>query len=102
MFFFEKRTKKTFPLQHAILRLHGIAVLALPDAGTTGSSPRRRRSAEGGITTWGSRNMGKGNKQHGNREAKKPKANKKVAPVSSTFLKPQPDVAKPGAKPAPK
>ena len=32
--------------------------------------------------------MGKGNKQRGNREAKKPKADKKLAPVSSTFLRP--------------
>ena len=31
--------------------------------------------------------MGKGDKQHGNREAKKPKANKKLAPASTTFLK---------------
>jgi len=31
--------------------------------------------------------MGKGDKQHGNREAKKPKANKKAAPLSATFLK---------------
>ncbi|WP_205216099.1 hypothetical protein [Acidibrevibacterium fodinaquatile] len=46
--------------------------------------------------------MGKGDKQRGNREAKKPKANKKVAPVSSTFLKPRPEAPKPGAKPAPK
>jgi hypothetical protein len=44
--------------------------------------------------------MGKGNKQHGNREAKKPKADKKKpAPVSSTFLKPQTEARKPGAKP---
>jgi hypothetical protein len=43
--------------------------------------------------------MGKGDKQHGNREAKKPKANKKLAPVTPTFLKPQPDAGKPGAKP---
>jgi hypothetical protein len=46
LFFFEKRTKKLFPLDVAaggsrrhergfILRLHGMAVLALPDAGTT-------------------------------------------------------------------
>ena len=42
--------------------------------------------------------MGKGNKQRGNREAKKPKADKKVAPVSATFLRPQVDVPKPGAK----
>jgi hypothetical protein len=46
--------------------------------------------------------MGKGDKQHGNREAKKPKADKKVAPPASTFLKPQPDTRKPGAKPASK
>jgi hypothetical protein len=43
--------------------------------------------------------MGKGDKQHGNREAKKPKAGKKAAPASPTFLKPQPDAGKPGAKP---
>jgi hypothetical protein len=43
--------------------------------------------------------MGKGNKQHGNREAKKPKADMKVAPVSSTFLKPRAEARKPGAKP---
>ena len=43
--------------------------------------------------------MGKGNKQHGNREAKKPKADKKVAPVSSTFLKPQAEARKLGTKP---
>ena len=42
--------------------------------------------------------MGKGNKQRGNREAKKPKADKKVAPVGSTFLRPQVDAPKPGAK----
>jgi hypothetical protein len=41
--------------------------------------------------------MGKGNKQRGNREAKKPKADK-FAPVSSTFLRPQADAPKPGAK----
>jgi len=46
--------------------------------------------------------MGKGDKQRGNREAKKPKANKKTAPAGSTFLKPQPDTRKPGTKPAPK
>ncbi len=45
--------------------------------------------------------MGKGDKQHGNREAKKPKADKKLAPVAaSTFSKPQPDARKPAAKPA--
>jgi hypothetical protein len=43
--------------------------------------------------------MGKGNKQRGNREAKKPKADKKVAPVSATFLGPQTDARKPGGKP---
>ena len=42
--------------------------------------------------------MGKGNKQRGNREAKKPKANKKPVPVGSTFLRPQADAPKPGAK----
>ena len=41
--------------------------------------------------------MGKGNKQRGNREAKKPKADKKVAPVSSTFLRPQVEAPKQGA-----
>jgi hypothetical protein len=43
--------------------------------------------------------MGKDNKQRGNREAKKPKADKKVAPMSSTFLGPHADARKPGAKP---
>jgi hypothetical protein len=43
--------------------------------------------------------MGKGNKQRGNREGKKPKANKKVAPMSSTFVGPQADIRKSGAKP---
>jgi hypothetical protein len=42
--------------------------------------------------------MGKGNKQRGNREAKKPKGGKKVAPASSTFLRPQADAPKPGAR----
>jgi hypothetical protein len=46
--------------------------------------------------------MGKGNKQRGNREAKKPKANKTVAPVSTTFLKPQADAHKPVTKPSSK
>ena len=44
--------------------------------------------------------MGKGDKQHGNREAKKPKADKKVAPIASTILKPQADPRKPGGKPS--
>ena len=44
--------------------------------------------------------MGKGDKQHGNREAKKPKANKKLAPASTTFLKTGNDTSKPPAKPA--
>ena len=43
--------------------------------------------------------MGKGDKQHGNREAKKPKADKKLAPATSNFLKPQADLRKPGGKP---
>lgn len=42
--------------------------------------------------------MAKGNKQRGNREAKKPKANKTLAPVTSTFLRPQAGGPKPGAK----
>jgi hypothetical protein len=46
--------------------------------------------------------MSKGNKQHGNREAKKPKADKKPAAVASTFLQPQPDNRKPGSKPSAK
>ena len=46
--------------------------------------------------------MGKGDKQHGNREAKKPKANKKVAPASESSLKRQADARKPGTKPASK
>ena len=43
---------------------------------------------------------GKGDKQHGNREAKKPKADKKAAPATTAFLKPQPEARKPAAKPA--
>ncbi len=43
--------------------------------------------------------MGKGDKQHGNREAKKPKANKKLTPASTTFLKTG-EAAKPPAKPS--
>ena len=46
--------------------------------------------------------MGKGNKQTGSREPKKPKANKKLAPATSNFLKPQPNAPKPSAKPAAK
>ena len=42
--------------------------------------------------------MAKGNKQRGNREAKKPKADKKLTPKTSTFLRPQADGPKPGAK----
>ncbi len=42
--------------------------------------------------------MGKGDKQRGNREAKKPKADKKAAPLSATFLKPQGDDKKPTGK----
>ena len=42
--------------------------------------------------------MGKGDKQHGNREAKKPKANKKLAPAPASPLKPQDDVRKPAGK----
>ncbi len=41
--------------------------------------------------------MGKGDKQHGNREAKKPKANKKVAAPAS-LLKPAADQRKPVGK----
>ena len=44
--------------------------------------------------------MGKGDKQHGNREAKKPKADKKLAPLPDNFLKPQPVSTKQGGKPA--
>jgi hypothetical protein len=39
--------------------------------------------------------MGKGDKQKGNREAKKPKANKALAPLPSTFLQPQGEARKP-------
>jgi hypothetical protein len=42
--------------------------------------------------------MGKGDKQHGNREAKKPKADKKLAPLPDNFLKPQPVSAKSAGK----
>jgi hypothetical protein len=44
--------------------------------------------------------MGKGDKQKGNREAKKPKANKALAPLPSTFLQPQGEARKPAGKPA--
>ena len=44
--------------------------------------------------------MGKGDKQHGNREAKKPKANKKLAPVTTGFIKPQAEATKQGGKTA--
>ena len=42
--------------------------------------------------------MGKGDKQHGNREAKKPKANKKAAPATASFLKAPVETRKPPAK----
>ena len=42
------------------------------------------------------------NLQKSNKEKKKPKADKKVAPIASTFLKPQPDIRKPGSKPSAK
>jgi hypothetical protein len=42
--------------------------------------------------------MGKGDKQRGNREAKKPKASKKVEPANAGFLKPQADARKPVPK----
>jgi hypothetical protein len=44
--------------------------------------------------------MGKGDKQHGNREAKKPKADKKIAPLPASYLKQEPVASKPGGKPA--
>jgi hypothetical protein len=40
--------------------------------------------------------MGKGDKQRSNREAKKPKADKKAAPPGTSILKPQGDLRKPG------
>jgi len=40
--------------------------------------------------------MGKGDKQHGNREAKKPKADKKLTPPPATGLKPQDESKKSG------
>jgi hypothetical protein len=42
--------------------------------------------------------MGKGDNQRSNREAKKPKADKKIEKPSSTFIKPT-DARKPSAKP---
>ncbi len=42
--------------------------------------------------------MGKGDKQHGSREAKKPKADKKLAPLSTSILKPQDEPGKLGGK----
>jgi hypothetical protein len=44
--------------------------------------------------------MGKGDKQRSNREAKKPKANKKIVAPSSTMLKTQPEARKPTGKPS--
>ncbi len=44
--------------------------------------------------------MGKGDKQHGNREAKKPKANKKLAPASAALPKVGSGPVKPPAKSA--
>ena len=44
--------------------------------------------------------MGKGDKQRGNREAKKPKADKKVTPLPATLLKPQGEARKPAGKPS--
>jgi hypothetical protein len=44
--------------------------------------------------------MGKGDKQHGNREAKKPKADKKIAPLPASYLKQEPTATKQGGKPA--
>ncbi len=46
--------------------------------------------------------MGKGDKQHGNREAKKPKANKKLAPAAAGFLKQPAAPAKGESKPTAK
>ena len=43
--------------------------------------------------------MAKG-QMRSNREAKKPKADKKLAPLPQSILKPQAAPAKPGAKPA--
>ena len=45
--------------------------------------------------------MAKG-RSKGNREAKKPKADKKVVPIGSTFLRPQPAGVKPTIKEPPK
>ena len=42
--------------------------------------------------------MGKGDKQHGNREAKKPKADKKAAPASASLSKPASELRKPAGK----
>lgn len=42
--------------------------------------------------------MGKGDKQRSNREAKKPKANKKLAPAAPVSLKPQEAARKPPGK----
>ena len=44
--------------------------------------------------------MSKGDKQRGNREAKKPKADKKAAPLATSFLKPQGEDRKPAGKSA--
>ncbi len=59
----------------------------------------RRLAASPGIKPVRGTIMGKGDKQKGNREAKKPKANKALAPLPSTFLQPQGEARKP-AKPS--
>jgi hypothetical protein len=85
-----------------IWRLHASAVWSLPDAPAQPEASRAARSQADCGRQHDSRVnaiMGKGNKQRGNREAKKPKADKKVAPVSATFLGPQTDARKPGGKP---
>ena len=75
--------------RHGVYRRSGIA----------GASLAERTLAEPLATQQRGEIMGKGDKQHGNREAKKPKADKKLAPATSNFLKPQADLRKPAGKP---
>jgi hypothetical protein len=75
-------------------RLHERAARSSPDSPAQPAAPHELQRTVAGNTT-----MGKGDKRRGNREAKKPKADKKVTPAGSTFLRPQADAPKPGAKP---
>jgi hypothetical protein len=58
------------------------------------------RLSGGAQSRTGKTIMGKGNKQTGSREAKKPKADKKVIAPSASFLRPQGDGKAPLPKPS--